>query len=352
MSRFISAFVACLALCLTAFVASAHDIGAMRIDINWRATGDGSDDLRVDVLVDLDHTPSAIRGHFFEHLVEQSRVIVNAVPTPLQRVTDEQVVTENGVATSRRTCSFLVHSRGTRTVAWTCDLDMPEYYFVIGEASSQSRPFQWLSGGETSRTFEVSEPVAPTRRHASLSVLVRYISLGFTHIIPYGFDHVLFVLGLFLLGSTWKQLLSQVTAFTIAHSITLALSITGLASLPTRIVEPAIALSILFVAVENIVLKKFNARRVVLVFLFGLLHGMGFAGALGEVGVPRDEFAPALVGFNVGVEFGQLAVLSGAYLLVGKWFSERSWYRARIAIPACIAIACVAAFWTVQRLSA
>ena len=138
---------------------------------------------------------------------------------------------------------------------------------------------------------------------------------------------MLFVLGIYLLSGRARSVLWQVSAFTVAHSITLGLSMYGLVAVPPRIVEPLIALSIAYVAIENIFLSELKSWRVALVFAFGLLHGMGFAGALKELGLPRSEFVTALLTFNVGVEAGQLAVIGAAFLLVGWHCANRAWYR-------------------------
>ena len=176
------------------------------------------------------------------------------------------------------------------------------------------------------------------------------LSLGFTHIVPYGLDHVLFVLGIFLLGKQPKQVLAQVTAFTVAHSLTLALSMFGVWSLPSRIVEPLIAVSIAYVAIENVLLSELRRWRVAVVFTFGLLHGLGFAGVLSELGLPRSQFLTALLSFNLGVEAGQLAVVAVAFLLLAWPWSQRVWYRSRIVVPASALIGCVALYWTIERL--
>jgi hypothetical protein len=140
----------------------------------------------------------------------------------------------------------------------------------------------------------------------------------------------------------------QVTAFTIAHSITLGLSMYGLVSLPPRIVEPLIALSIAYVAIENLVTRELKPWRVALVFMFGLLHGLGFAGVLRELGLPRDEFLTALLTFNLGVEGGQLTVIAGAMMLTAA-FVNKDWYRQRVVVPASLAIAAVGIYWTMAR---
>ena len=147
-------------------------------------------------------------------------------------------------------------------------------------------------------------------------------------------------------------MLWQATAFTVAHSISLGLSIYGVIAVAPRIVEPLIAISIAYVAIENLFVSELKPRRVALVFGFGLLHGMGFAGALREIGLPRSEFLTALLTFNLGVEAGQIAVILAAFLLVGLHFSDRVWYRSRVVVPASVLIAITAAYWTIERLSA
>ncbi|MEP6616108.1 MAG: HupE/UreJ family protein [Ginsengibacter sp.] len=177
-----------------------------------------------------------------------------------------------------------------------------------------------------------------------------YLKLGYEHIIPLGFDHILFVLSLFLLSPKLKPLLFQATAFTIAHSVTLGLVMYHVITPPSKIVEPVIALSIMYVALENIFSPRLKTSRIGIVFLFGLVHGMGFANALGQLGLPQNSYLSSLIMFNVGVELGQITVILLAFFLLGKWFGEKPYYRKTIVIPLSILIACIAAFWTVQRL--
>ncbi|MEO7157815.1 MAG: HupE/UreJ family protein, partial [Vicinamibacterales bacterium] len=164
-------------------------------------------------------------------------------------------------------------------------------------------------------------------------------------------DHILFVLGIFLLSPRLKTMLLQVTAFTLAHSITLGLSIYGIVSLPSRVVEPLIALSIAYVAIENLFTRELKPWRLALVFMFGLLHGLGFAGVLRELGLPRDEFLTALLTFNLGVEGGQLTIIAAAMLAFAP-VMKRSWYRQRVVMPASILIAAIGVYWFVVRLAA
>ena len=159
------------------------------------------------------------------------------------------------------------------------------------------------------------------------------------------------MIGLFLLSTRLRTVLAQVTAFTVAHSITLGLSIYGIVALPPRVVEPLIALSIAYVAIENLITRELHAWRIGVVFLFGLLHGLGFAGVLRELGLPRGEFLTALLSFNLGVEFGQVSVIAAAALVTAP-FVKGERYRRRVVVPASLAIAAVGIYWTVTRVMA
>lgn len=177
-----------------------------------------------------------------------------------------------------------------------------------------------------------------------------YLELGYTHILPLGLDHILFVLSLYLLSPKLKPVLWQATAFTVAHSVTLGLSMYNVIKPPANIVEPVIALSIMYVALENIFSPKLKKSRIGIVFLFGLVHGMGFASALGQLGLPQKSYLTSILMFNLGVELGQLTVILSAFLLFGKWFGNKPWYRKAIVIPLSVIITIVAGYWTIQRL--
>ena len=182
------------------------------------------------------------------------------------------------------------------------------------------------------------------------SNLVNYTVVGYYHILPLGLDHILFIVGLFLMATSLKPLLWQVTTFTLAHSITLALGVLGILVVPPSIVEPLIAVSIVYVCVENIFMPYMSKWRPVVIFFFGLLHGQGFAGALTEFGLSVNNVASGLIGFNLGVELGQLTIILICFALVGFWFAKKDWYRKVIVIPASTVIALIGAFWVVQRV--
>ena len=172
---------------------------------------------------------------------------------------------------------------------------------------------------------------------------------GFGHVIPAGLDHILFVLGLFLLGRAWGPLLWQVSAFTLAHSATLALVTLGQFEVSPKIVEPLIAASIALVAFENIWKPVYSLRRLLVVFCFGLVHGLGFAGGLNDLTIPKGSLLAALGGFNLGVEAGQLAAIALAFACTG-WIRDDARYRRYVAIPGSAAIGLAGIYWTVERL--
>jgi hypothetical protein len=235
---------------------------------------------------------------------------------------------------------------GARAVRWTYGWTFASYAMTVRRTGTTEPATHWLEGGEASPEVDIAAPAPDRARIAG-----RYLALGFTHIVPGGLDHVLFVLGIYLLSRRLRSVLWQVSAFTVAHSITLALGMSGVVAVPPSIVEPLIALSIAYVAVENLFVAELTSRRIALVFGFGLLHGLGFAGALAELGLPRAEFLTALVTFNLGVEAGQLAVVGAAVLLVGWPWGDRDWYRRRVVVPASCAIAVTAVYWTFERVA-
>ncbi|MEJ2309853.1 MAG: HupE/UreJ family protein [Gammaproteobacteria bacterium] len=206
----------------------------------------------------------------------------------------------------------------------------------------------WLTDGRMSPAFAVERPQAAL---STGETITQYTMLGFTHILPLGLDHILFVLGLFLLSIHLRPVLWQVTAFTLAHTITLALTILGYIALPDSIVEPLIAASIVYIGLENILTQEIHWHRVIVIFLFGLLHGMGFAGVLHELGLPEGQLATALISFNVGVELGQIAVILLAFLAIGVWFRNKPWYRRFVVIPFSLLIALVGFYWFIERLA-
>lgn len=327
-SRILAAF------CVAAFVVSslnAHEMGMAQVEATFLEDGT----YVVDLLVDREHLPpgTSLRD------IAQSAVLSfdgkRVLPMPPE--------IGSGVVARLRLRGRTPSAVSRFTFA---DPAIEGFYALKLRNEGQATAVtQWVEGGKTSEPFPLDRAVIPKPRSG---IVKQYLILGFTHILPKGLDHVLFVLGIFLLAVRLKPVLWQVTAFTLAHTITLALTIYGVVSLPSSIVEPLIALSIAYVAIENLFTDKLHAWRPLIVFAFGLLHGMGFAGVLSEIGLPRSEFVPALLAFNIGVELGQLTVIFAAFLLTLP-FRRKPWYRRAIVIPGSLAIAAIGLYWFIQR---
>jgi HupE / UreJ protein len=207
-----------------------------------------------------------------------------------------------------------------------------------------------LLGFAVSQSLFAHASIIDLEKMSKTDTALLYIKLGYQHILPLGLDHILFVLSLFLLNPKLKSILWQATAFTVAHTVTLGLSMYNVIKPPANIVEPLIALSIMYVALENIFSPKLKASRIGVIFLFGLVHGMGFASALGKLGLPQNSYLTSLLLFNLGVELGQISVIIAAYFLLAKWFGNKPYYRKAIVIPLSVLISLVAAYWVVERM--
>jgi hydrogenase/urease accessory protein HupE len=242
--------------------------------------------------------------------------------------------------------------RSVKTVSWYYPARFGDNAVRVRQVDEANEKWhwsdwQWLRKDEYSTPFSLTEVFT---QQSAAQVISTYLVLGFEHILPKGLDHILFILGIFLLSTRMRPLLWQVTMFTVAHTLTLGLSMRGIISLPANIVEPLIALSIAYIGVENIFAHSLHKSRLVIVFLFGLLHGMGFASVLADFGMPANAFITALISFNIGVEIGQLAVILLAFLVVGIWFSRKPWYRPVIVVPCSLLIAVTGLYWTWDRI--
>lgn len=278
------------------------------------------------------------------------RVRFDGEPTPFDvsfpdygtpRATDAEIPTVLGV-TAHLTGRV---PEGASTVGFFASRAFGEVHLTIVDAGRAVEIRSVLEPGARSDPLDLTGPVAAPGR---LEVAARYAWLGFVHIVPEGTDHILFVLGLFLLSARLRPLVWQVTAFTVAHAATLTVAALGVVSLAPRLVEPLIALSVAYVAIENVLTERLTRWRPLVVFGFGLLHGLGFAGVLGELGLPEHERLLALVTFNAGIEVGQLAVIAAAAGSFG-WFRSKPWYRSRIAVPVSAVIGLVGLTWAIQR---
>lgn len=226
---------------------------------------------------------------------------------------------------------------------------------------------QWTPAGEATPQALVfaadsaSQQLA-LRAPGGLETLRQYVVEGVWHI-WIGFDHILFLVALLLpavlvrrpdgwtpspnLRAAVIEVLKVVTAFTIAHSITLSLAVLGLVSLPSRLVESVIAASVVLAALNNL-RGTIDRRRWVVAFVFGLVHGFGFASVLADLGLPQGALALALVGFNVGVELGQLAIVA-AFLPFAYLLRATSFYRVGVLQAGSVAVALLAGWWFIER---
>jgi hydrogenase/urease accessory protein HupE len=203
-------------------------------------------------------------------------------------------------------------------------------------AGGQTRDFVFESG----RSYEVDA------RPSQFQTVLQFVRMGILHILT-GYDHIAFLLGVVLIGGSFKAILKVVTSFTVAHSITLALAAFNIVNLPSRLVESGIALSIMYIALENLFFKSFD-RRWIITFFFGLIHGFGFASALREVQLSRHLLATALFSFNLGVEVGQLCIVSA--LLPALLYMSRLRFNGAIVKGCSAAIFALGSVWFWQRL--
>ena len=358
----LAAFAWCMALLWTAAIAHAHEIGKTQVVATLNVDGTYQFDIAVDPDALLTRLEVARDGRVsaVTDRAERDHAIATHAPEFLARVHlmfDAKSATPAFAYTPPSHIGDAAQSAGQVRLTGRVPVDARSFSFQYDLAGGTFALVARVQA-QPARTIWV-EPLRPSESVALVvlgpppdtsEVARQYFGLGFTHILPKGLDHILFVLGLFLLSTRWRPVLAQISAFTVAHSITLALTAYGLVSLPARLVEPLIALSIAYVAIENLLTTELKSWRVALVFGFGLLHGMGFASVLRDLGLPRHEFLTALLTFNMGVEAGQLAVVALATLLIGRWRSQPAVYRRWIAQPSSVAIGIVAIVWTVQRL--
>ncbi len=291
----------------------------------------------------------------FQHQLEQ-QIQLKFDELPVKLKIQEIQIPEPGYTKVPRTSVIVFEgsiSKAAKTLSWYYPARFSDNAVRVRQVDEANEKWhwsawQWLRDDQVSSTFSLEEVYSP---QSTLDVIIDYIDAGFQHIIPKGLDHILFILGIFLLGTGLKALVWQATMFTLAHSITLSLAMFEVLNLPASLVEPLIALSIAYIAFENIFAHKLNNSRLGLVFFFGLLHGLGFASVLAEFGMPENAYATALISFNIGVELGQLAILVGAYLCISIWFKNRDHFYRYITLPGSVLIGLTGLYWTWDRIS-
>jgi hypothetical protein len=247
----------------------------------------------------------------------------------------------------------------TGLFARSIDAHPEDEFCVPGETSLDPALCDALSTLDSAKaTADDVKPILDATGNARgfWSTAALYVTIGVRHILPAGLDHILFVLALFLSSTRLRALFLQISAFTVAHTATLGLAAAGVIAPAGSVVEPLIAATIACVAIENLYLKDLPRWRIYVVFLFGLVHGLGFAGFFGELGLPTGQFWSALIGFNVGVEIGQLSVVATAFVvgwLLRRWLAacgRADAYRRWVVVPLSILIGITGLVWTVQRV--
>jgi len=179
-----------------------------------------------------------------------------------------------------------------------------------------------------------------------------FFVLGIQHIIPKGLDHILFIFGLFLFSLSIKKLITQITIFTIAHSITLIFVSLSLIKINPQIVEPIIALSIVYIGIENIFKNYIKEYfRYIVILFFGLLHGLGFALVLSDIGYRSSTLFLNLISFNIGIEVAQISIILFLYIFIGMKFSTNKYYRKVFQIPSSILVALIGLYWFFERIN-
>lgn len=349
-------------LMLLAFPLPAHELGAVQADITFKKDGA----FQIDVQVDPEHLPLSMnpfaglppvvpenelqlrKAAFQKNFLEKLQLAFDGQACAFTQESLPSPATSDPSAAWRFGFRLIgLVPKGARSFTWSHPAKLGQYLLRFRTEGELEPQAQWVEGGRASQPFALSSTLIPQSKAGKIAL---YMKLGFTHILPEGTDHILFVLGLFFLSLRFKPVLLQVTTFTVAHSLTLGLSLFGVLSLSPKIVEPLIALSIVYVAVENVLTDQFKPWRLAVVFSFGLLHGLGFAGALRDLQIPSSDFLSALVSFNAGVELGQLSVILLAFIAVGLAFGKRPWYRGRVSIPASVLIGATGLYWTAQRV--
>lgn len=222
-------------------------------------------------------------------------------------------------------------------------------YQIVKKDQYNWSGWRWLRNGASSGTIDISLD-SPNSTPTMLQTLGQFIGIGFDHVIPLGWDHILFIVGMALSSLLWRKLLLLVTTFTLAHTLTLALAMAGVVEISPRITEPLIAFSIAYVAIENLLPRQSIKRKSIIVFLFGLIHGLGFAAMLKSFAMSADNFAITLIGFNIGVELAQIvlvfSVVTVLLLLKGRGLN----YQKLMIIPVSILISLLGIYWGVERI--
>ena len=369
-------FAASVVASLTPTAAHAHLLNMTRVDVEFRA--DGVATMKMEV--DLSRAFADRQSYYSTSQSEaplQDRQIAEALQPAIKSmhiVLDEQTLVWQ---VTHITMPQNSESEFLSPLAWpmaniTFAADFPASsstvvgYFqgdwdfeepialTLRNASTGKSMSRWLVARQKSPAFMLHSSTNPNLAIPEEPIpwitLVNYLKFGFLHILPGGFDHLLFVLGIFLAAVTPRKLLLFISVFTLAHTLTLVTGALGYFQVSSTFVEPLIVASIIWVGIDNLLARQRILVRTSIIFAFGLLHGMGFATAIKELGMPSVHYVTALLSFNLGVELGQLVFVAGLLLLTFRIRSSNA-YRKIIVIPTSIGIIVVATLWLLRLLS-
>ena len=321
------------------------------IGTQYKNTQDAPNSDEYDVLRALE--PEALRqkfSHFEQDFMQSFALKVNQKPQPLML----SHVDIDIVGYKQRPRKSVLTYTGKlqawpKTITWQYDQiygDNALRWQVYQVDEYNWSQWQWLRDGEVSEIIDINHPEPLSK----LERFSQFVGIGFDHVIPLGWDHILFIVGMALSSLLWRKLLVLVSLFTLAHTLTLGLAMYGLVEISPQIIEPLIAFSIAYVAIENLIIQQSMIRQSLVIFFFGLIHGLGFATMLKEFEMTQDSFLTTLIGFNVGVEIAQVAIVLAvvAILLLMRKFSLN--YRRLAIIPTSIIISIVGIWWGIERL--
>jgi hypothetical protein len=362
-----------LSLFLVAVLASpavAHELGTVQVSASFAQDGTW----RVDVAIDEEHVPKVavsrpgetrygaiagltpeLRGRlgaFLSALADRSSLAFDRRKAAPEKLSVDRPAppADDPFAPPPKVTLHLAGTipAGARAATFSTAIPLGHYPVAFWNEGDTAPSRRWQQGGEGGGPpFPLSPRVVPPGRGR---VALRYLELGFTQVLPRGMGILLFTLGIFLLGLGGKPLLVQLAALTAGETVALVAATQGLVALPPGLLAAAIALSIAGVAIDNLLSRRLRPSRVVLVFVGGVLHGLGFAGTLRTLGLPATASTTALLGFDLGIIAAQLAVIATAVLLVGLPFRRESWYRHRVVIPASLVLATLGLYSTLARL--
>lgn len=236
-----------------------------------------------------------------------------------------------------------------RTIQWKYNKkygDNAIRYQIFEKDKYNWSKWTWLRDGKSTDAIELNNP----RPESFIERSVQFVKIGFDHVIPMGWDHILFIVGMALSSLVLRNLIILVSTFTIAHTITLGIATAGLVEVPGAIVEPIIAFSIAYVAIENLFGKVAIIRKSFIVFFFGLIHGLGFASMLREFDMTPDNFINTLISFNIGVELAQILIVLSILLILLLFKKYNLNYQKYIVVPVSVIISLIGIYWGIERI--